>query len=333
MAPLVSILIPAYNAERWIADTIKSAMGQTWQNKEIIIVDDGSIDHTVSVARQFASGKVAVVTQKNQGAAAARNKAFSLSRGDYIQWLDADDLLAEDKISTQMKAADGYHSKRTLLSCAWAHFISRPSKADFVPTGLWRDLAPVEWLLCKWEQNVFLPNSSWLVSRELSEEAGPWDIRLSLDDDGEYFSRVVRLSDFVRFVPEAAAFYRRSGFQSLSNIDPTDKKLDSLYLSMQLQIANTLSLEDSQRVRLACLGVLQRYMVCFYPERPGIVRQLERLAIDLGGCLEVPRLSWKYAWIQKLLGWTAAKRTDRYYNRCKSLVIGFWDSALRCRKI
>ncbi len=82
MAPLVSILIPAYNSERWIADTIRSALGQTWQNKEIIIVDDGSVDQTLSIARQFASKTVAVVTQKNQGAAAARNKAFSLSRGD-----------------------------------------------------------------------------------------------------------------------------------------------------------------------------------------------------------------------------------------------------------
>ena len=104
MRPLVSILIPAYNAEGWIGDTIKSAIGQTWPRKEIIVVDDGSTDQTLSVARQFASKEVSVTPQANQGAAATRNKAFSLCQGDYIQWLDADDLLAPDKIEKQMKA-------------------------------------------------------------------------------------------------------------------------------------------------------------------------------------------------------------------------------------
>src|ERR1700722_15492058 len=103
MTPLVSILIPAYNADRWIAETIRSAVNQTWERKEIIIVDDGSTDETLAVARQFESMLVRVVSQKNQGAASARNRAFSLSCGDYIQWLDADDLLAPDKVSRQME--------------------------------------------------------------------------------------------------------------------------------------------------------------------------------------------------------------------------------------
>src|SRR5258705_7741413 len=102
MKALVSILIPAYNAEAWLAGTLRSAIAQTWERKEIIVIDDGSIDQTLAIARRFESDGVLVLTQKNQGAAAARNKAFSLSQGDYIQWLDADDLLASDKIARQM---------------------------------------------------------------------------------------------------------------------------------------------------------------------------------------------------------------------------------------
>src|SRR5258708_4364352 len=101
MKPLVSILIPAYNAQKWIVATIESAIAQTWGRKEIIIVDDGSTDQTLAVARRFASKDILVVTQKNQGASAARNHAFSLSQGDYIQWLDADDLLSANKIAKQ----------------------------------------------------------------------------------------------------------------------------------------------------------------------------------------------------------------------------------------
>src|ERR1700751_2842411 len=115
MKPLVSILIPAYNAQPWIADTIRSAIAQTWQHKEIIIVDDGSSDRTAAVARRFASRDVAVVTTENQGAAAARNRALQLSQGDYIQWLDADDLLAPDKIERQLAALDEGGDRRLLL--------------------------------------------------------------------------------------------------------------------------------------------------------------------------------------------------------------------------
>src|SRR6266513_6470560 len=121
MTPLVSILIPAYNAERWIADTIRSALAQTWPRKEIIIVDDGSRDQTRRVARQFASGDVSVIAQENQGAAAARNNAFELCQGDYIQWLDADDLLSPDKIAKQMAAAEQYQDTRRLLSSEWEY--------------------------------------------------------------------------------------------------------------------------------------------------------------------------------------------------------------------
>jgi glycosyltransferase involved in cell wall biosynthesis len=103
---LVSILIPAYNAERWIAEAIRSALAQTWPNKEIVVVDDGSTDQTLHVARGFASKSILIATQPNGGASAARNHAFSLSQGDYIQWLDADDVLAPSKVSLQMKARD-----------------------------------------------------------------------------------------------------------------------------------------------------------------------------------------------------------------------------------
>src|SRR5438876_12039612 len=156
MAPLVSILIPAYNSERWIAETIKSALNQTWPRKEIIVVDDGSRDQTLATARRFASKTVAVISQENQGASAARNKALQLCQGDYIQWLDADDLLAPDKIQRQMAVTKDSESKLRLISCEWGYFMYRPKKAQFVPSSLWCDLSQLEWLLRKWEENLHM---------------------------------------------------------------------------------------------------------------------------------------------------------------------------------
>jgi glycosyltransferase involved in cell wall biosynthesis len=327
MKPLVSILIPAYNAEQWIADTIRSALAQTWPRKEIIIVDDGSRDQTLQVARQFASGDLSVIPQENQGAAAARNKAFELSQGDYIQWLDADDLLAPDKIEKQMEAAQ-QHGQRRLFSSGWGYFIYRPSKAKFIPTPLWCDLTPIEWLLRKWEQNLHMQTATWLVSRNLTEAAGPWDKRLLNNDDAEYFCRVILASEGIRFVSSAKVFYRITDSSRLSYVGRSGRKLEAHLLGMRLQIDYVRSCENSERVRAACLDHLQRCFVYFYPERADLVKELEELAATLGGRLEAPRLSWKYLWLQKLFGWPTAKQLQLWYNQRKSAIMRSWDRTL-----
>ncbi len=331
MNPLVSILIPAYNAEAWIAETIQSALGQTWPQKEIIVVDDGSTDRTLTMARQFVSQGVSVISQQNQGAAAARNRAFSASEGQYIQWLDADDLMDPDKISLQMAAMERCPDKQILLSASWAYFMFRPYKAVCSPTSLWCDLSPVEWLVRKLDQNAFMQTATWLVSRELSVAAGPWDTRLLGDDDGEYFCRVLLASHGVRFVPEARTFYRITGAQSLSCIAGQERKLKAHLLSMKLHVAYLTSLEKSERVRTACLRYLQRQLPSFYPEQPDLVKEIENLAAAVEGRLGPARLSWKYAWIQKLFGWRVAKRTQLEYNKYKLSLIRSWDKlCLRC---
>ncbi len=328
MQPLVSILIPAFNAQEWIADTLRSAIAQTWERKEIIVVDDGSTDQTLAMARQFESNCVHVVTQENQGAAAARNKALSLSKGDYIQWLDADDLLAPAKVARQMEALGQCPSKRTLLSSAWARFMYRYYRAEFLPTALWADLSPTEWLLRKLEQNIFMQPATWLVSRELTEAAGPWDTRLLGDDDGEYFCRVLLASDAVRFTPGAKVYYRVSGSGSLSYIGRSDRKVQAHWHSMQLHIGYLLSLEDSKRVRAACVKYLQTSLIYFYPEWLDIAQQAEQMALDLGGQLDVPRMPWKYSWIRILFGYEMAKRARFRLPQMKHSLMRLWDKML-----
>jgi len=326
--PLVSVLIPAYNAESWIADTIKSALSQSWPRKEIIIVDDGSKDGTLSIAQRFVSKEVSVVSQPNAGGSAARNRAFALSHGDYIQWLDSDDLLAPDKIARQMEATGHGLSKRTVLSSPWGRFFYRRSKAKFSPTSLWSELSPVEWLLRKFEQGVYMPPASWLVSRELTEAAGPWDTRLSFDDDGEYFVRVIAGSDDVRFIPDARTYYRVSGSGSMSHIGGSNKKLESLFLSMQLHINHFRSLEDSDRVRAACLNYLRMWLIYFYPARLDIIERIQQLAAALGGQLARPGLRRKYAWIEQVFGWGTARRAEFLLPNLKAGLLRFWDKAL-----
>jgi glycosyltransferase involved in cell wall biosynthesis len=326
MEPLVSILITAYNAEDTISYTLESAIAQTWPRKEIIVVDDGSTDRTAAVVGQFKD--VTLVSTENQGLSAAQNHAFPLSQGDYIQYLDADDLLAPDKIERQLAALGDFDSRRVLLSSPWAPFYHRIRHARFVRNSLWQDLSPVEWLLRKLRENIHMQNATWLVSRELAKAAGPWDTRLQYDQDGEYFCRVVLASEGTRFVPGTGIYYRASASNRISFIGNSDKKKDSLLLSMKLHIQYLRSLEDSERVRQACLVYLQNWYGNFYPVRPDLMQEAQQLAASLGGRLSRPQVSWKYAWIQKLFGWSIAKKVRQRWNRFKSSVIRSWDHAL-----
>ena len=326
--PLVSILIPAYNAEEYIADAIRSAVAQTWERKEVIVVDDGSTDGTAEVARKFGSKEVVFVSKRNEGAAATRNHAFERSQGDYIQWLDADDLLAPDKIERQLAALHEDDGKRMLLSSSWGLFRYRTEGTRFTPTSLWQDLTPVEWLLRKMGDNQFMQTATWLTSRELAEAAGPWDTRLLSDDDAEYFCRVLVSSKGTRFVPEARVYYRSTPSGRLSHVGASNKKKDALVLSMKMHIRNLRSLEESDRVRKACLVYMQDLYVNFYPERPDLMAELQTLAAELGGRLEEPRLRWKYAWMRPIVGFKAAKHAQMTLPLLREPLVRKWDKAM-----
>jgi glycosyltransferase involved in cell wall biosynthesis len=326
--PLVSILIPAYNAEDWVAQTIESALAQTWPRTEIIVIDDGSTDRTLAVARRYASRNVQVASQRHQGAAATRNALAARAQGDYIQWLDADDLLGSEKIERQMTLALDVRDPRVLLSSGWAYFMYRPSAARFVPTPLWEDLQPLEWMCRKWLHNLHMQTATWLVSRELTDAAGPWNTTLVGDDDGEYFARVVLASSGVRFTPEARVFYRVVGVGRLSHIGRSTRKLEAHLRSMQLQIGYMRALDDGPRVRAAIISYLQTWLRHFYPERPDLVRVMQAEASSIGGELQTPQMSWKYMLIDKTLGRVAAKRAQLHYNAGKRFLIRSLDKVL-----
>lgn len=324
MSEKVSILIPAYNAEMWIGETITSALSQTWPDCEIIVVDDGSSDKTFEVANRFQSKILKVIRQENMGASAARNKALTLAQGDYIQWLDADDLLAPDKISQQLKIGDEGKTSLRLLSSAFGYFYYRMHKAKFIPTKLWQDLGPGEWLIIRFTDRVWIQPAAWLVSRRLTEQVGPWDERLSLNDDGEYFARVVAACDEVKFVPEAKSYYRQVNANSLGNT-LTHNACKSLFLSLELCYRYLMDLENSERTRTTALQHLQSNFIYFYPEEHELLDKIAELSKKLGGCLIQPRLKFKYELVRIIFGWETAKNLIFTVPRFKKILFGNYD--------
>jgi hypothetical protein len=135
-------------------------------------------------------------------------------------------------------------------------------------------------------------------------------------------------SEGVKFVPGGKTFYRVSGASSLSYIGSSERKVKAQMLSCKLHIQYLRSMGDNARVRAAALAYLQRYFFIFYPEWPEVARDAQELATTLGGKLDVPRMSWKYALIEKALGLGAAKRVQLRYNSGKTRFLNAWDNVL-----
>jgi len=335
LAELVSILIPAYKAESFIAETVRCVREQTWPRKEIIIVDDGSPDRTYEAAKRLEAADLKVVRQENGGAPSARNTAFSLAQGQYIQWLDADDLLHPDKIRLQLEGADSGLTSRTLLTSSWGKFFFRTDRAEFSPDSLWQNLEAIDWIVTKFRDNVWMNPAVWLVSRKLTELAGPWDSRLarSGDDDGEYICRVVGGADRVRFVPEARCYYRIGTVGSLNwNMETNEQALQSLVLSLTTSVRHLLRLEDSPRTRDAAARYLQTFMSYFYGSDERFYAELNAVARELlGRELRRPEVSWKYRPLELLAGPQFTRKAITNWRGAKLLLRKRYDGLLRSR--
>ena len=311
MNPLVSILIPAYNAGKWIQQTMESAVNQKYPNIEVVVVNDGSTDDTLQIVKRFESSRVKIVDQKNAGGAAARNTALSHAQGDYLQWLDHDDLLAADKIDEQMRRVQSVGDERRLFSGNFGSFYFCSKRAKMITGPLGADLSPLEYFYIKFEQDEWLHTTSWLVSRQVAEKAGPWlDLR-SPDDDGEYFCRVVAASSGIVFVPTARSYWRVGNSASFSySRQSSSHALRAMLESSRKCIEQFRALEDTERSRKACVTFLLNRLIYYYPDQQEMLDQIYALARELGGDLSysAPPLLPHYEMIRKLAGWKLAKR-------------------------
>ncbi len=305
---LVSIIIPCHNAAPWLGETVGSALAQTWPHTEIIVVDDGSGDDSLAIARGFESRGVRVVAQPNAGASAARNHGLRLAQGDFIQYLDADDLLDREKLARQVEALAA--APRALAAGPWGRFARGPADAVFTPEENWRDSEPVDWLAHNFAGRGMMPPAAWLVPRVLATEAGPWDERLTLNDDGEYFCRVLLRSSGVRFCAEARSYYRSNLPGSLSR-RRSAVAWRSAFLSHELCAQAMLAAEDSGRTRRACADLFQRLAHEMYPDSRELVAGCERRVRELGGSPLLPGGGRVFQLLSRAVGWKLARRLSR----------------------
>jgi glycosyltransferase involved in cell wall biosynthesis len=173
---LVTVIIPVYNCETYLAEAIESVLAQTYRPLEIIVVDDGSTDSTPEVARRFQS-TVEYHRQTHRGVGAARNTGLNLAQRDYVAFLDADDLWRQDKLARQVAAL---HESRTLdmVFAHVEHFVS-PEVEAHVAQRMSCPSGPMPGYCA----------SSMLARRDALQRAGPFQENLRVAEFVEWYSR------------------------------------------------------------------------------------------------------------------------------------------------
>lgn len=307
--PLVSILMAARNAAPWVAQAVESALAQTWQSVEVIVIDDGSTDDTAAVVQRAGGSALRLIRQRNQGQSAALNRALAESRGELVKFFDADDLLSPDCVERQVARLGA--RRDCIASGEWGRFRDDPAHAEFVPEPVWRDLSPVEWLVSAWSNGQPMTQCAiWLVPRRILDVAGLWDTRLTLINDFEVFTRLVVHATEIRFVAGARVYYR-SGLAGSMSSSRGRAAAESEALSEQLATEHLLGLENSARTRTASANILQSFIYSHYPAYPDLRGEMERRVRALGGATLAPSGPPGFHVLRRIVGWKLARRIER----------------------
>ncbi|WP_154285844.1 glycosyltransferase family 2 protein [Pedobacter puniceum] len=214
---LVSIIIPYYNNSKTIKSTLKSLDNQVYKNIEILIIDDNS-DLDIPNLDNFNHLNIFYKrNQKNYGASASRNIGLSYAKGDFIQFLDADDIISPNKIYEQVKKLE--NNLDGIAFGDWAYFINNNESKNINENKYFRrnfDSADYLYELNNYF-NRMMPIHSYLIPKKIIDKSTGWDETITLGDDGEFMNRIIPLANGLLYTPNCYAFYRRGNTQSLSH--------------------------------------------------------------------------------------------------------------------
>ena len=209
---LVSVIIPTYNSAQYLADTLNSVYAQTYRPIEIIVIDDGSTDNTKVIVKQWKANislnhkfELHYYHQENAGAQVARNLGLKKSRGEYIQFLDSDDLLSASKVSKQVNMLSISNINTAILGQSYRFRVLPRCIKIFKDRRMKGHGAEA---LGYWIGGLSAPIHSILWRRIDLYSLGPWDEALTAGQDREYTLRFLLEGGTFRICPQSFVFYR-----------------------------------------------------------------------------------------------------------------------------
>lgn len=308
MNDLVSVIIPCFNAEKWLKQAIDSCLSQTYSNLEIIVIDDGSTDNSLEIIKSYGD-RIIWQSQHNQGGCSARNRGFALSKGAYIQYLDADDYILPEKIKSQIICLA--QSGADVLYSDWRYQRHLPDGTQFLDQinvcGPKEDFLESLLLDAAWIAPMAL-----LFTRNAVISSGGWDENLKTGQDRDFFISVALNRATFLYQPGCHSIYRRYGNVTVSTaskarwreghfalMEKAESKLDQLH-----------QLSDRYRQALA-----QSYYDKIRADRTSISDSQYQWAvkkiISLNPEFKPPNSKKNYALIQKILGFQNTEITIR----------------------
>lgn len=270
MTPLVSVVVPAYNAAPFIAETVDSALRQSFKAIEVLVIDDGSSDDTAARLQQFHDPRLFLIRQPHQGAPATLNNAVRMARGEYIAFLDHDDLWIESKLDRHMEAFAQQPGLAATFS--WYGLIDERGGRIHLATPRWRGPIEFSQLL---EDFVIGCTSALILRREAILDAGGFDTQFPRCHD---FDLVLRVSlqhrASIQAIPEELALYRRHSGQMSRDWRAMHREWEALVVKMR-----GLAPQETSAVEAVARSNVKRYYACLayeegrYAETAALLRQ------------------------------------------------------------
>ncbi len=247
--PLVSVVIPMYNAQDWIVGLLESILRQTYQKLEIILVDDGSTDESREIVTKFSarnSGiQIRVIHQQNSGVSEARNEGVRQSTGELLAFVDSDDIWMAEKIERQVREI--IKRNASAVSCSYAIFRDSDLEVLDVVHPVWSLEGVRNWLLFRSYGGLL--SSTLMLKKEVFYRTGPFRTELSLSADIEFAWRLLNVTSVVG-IDDPLVGYRLRPNQM--------HKLPDLLLSesqRMIQIVDVLKTMRYQRIYLSNLNL------------------------------------------------------------------------------
>jgi glycosyltransferase involved in cell wall biosynthesis len=255
--PKISIIIPAYNCENTIQKTVKSVLNQTLADFELIIINDDSQDSTLNIISKIADSRIKIFSYSHAGGNVSRNRGIKHSVGEFVSFLDADDLWTPDKLMSQYKALQ--ENSEAAVAYSWTDYIDENGEFLLFGTHFTANGDVYENLLV----TNFLENgSNPLIRREALIELNGFDESLVAAQDWDMWLRLARKFNFVA-VPSVQILYRVSANSLSSNLARQEKACLQV-----LDKAYSTSPDSVQHLRNTSFAKLYKYLTCKALQKP-----------------------------------------------------------------
>ncbi|AFY54116.1 putative glycosyltransferase [Rivularia sp. PCC 7116] len=272
----ISVIIPVFNGEVTIGETINSILNQTFRDIEIIIINDGSTDDTLATIKEISDSRIKIFSYPNAGLSASRNRGISQAKGEYISFIDADDLWTTDKLELQWKALQ--ENPQAAIAYSWTDYIDESSQ--FLKSG--RRIKANGDVFSKLLVINFLENgSNPLIHRKALEKVGGFDESLAAAEDIDMWLRLAANYEFV-CVEKPQILYRTSTSSMSANL----RRQENACLTVTERAFSYPKADNLQHLKKQSLSHLYQYLTFKAIDAPPKQRQTLTAAYFLWNCIK-----------------------------------------------